>query len=174
MNSRTCGLNPTSPVGTFSRWHWNWGGEEGTPGCCQNVPGLFMKHPLAMAQALLGLSGWWGASQRQPWTFIYSQRVSDPVPTPGTAARPAARSPPVGTGESVWKKNGECPQGVRRQSTSTSSSGLLPLAEHKTDKLADGLFQDSEGDGGTGHRSSLAWVNSIHPHTEASCIPVQG
>lgn len=43
----------------------------------------------------------------------------------------------------------------------------MSLAEHKTDKLADGPFEleDTEGDGG---------VYSIHPHTEESCISVQG
>lgn len=46
-----------------------------------------------------------------------------------------------------------------RAEQSTRSSGLLPLTEHKTDKLADGLFQlqDREGDGGSGHGPSPAW-----------------
>lgn len=52
----------------------------------------------------------------------------------------------------------------------------MSLAEHKTDKLADGPFQleDTEGDGGIGHRPTQHGVYSIHPHTEESCISVQG
>lgn len=56
--SRACGLNPTSPVGAaFAGTGIGIG--QGTSEGYPIVPGLFMKHPLAMVSAPLSLAGWW-------------------------------------------------------------------------------------------------------------------
>ena len=74
--------------------------------------------------------------------------MSDRGPNPEIAARPATRSTPAGTRESVWKKNGEMSvlRGEEGRTQGQAAWGRLPLAEHKTDKLADGLFQPEDTD----------------------------
>ena len=56
--SRACGLNPTSPVGTASCWHWNGGragSTRGMPNCACVIYETSISHGLSP----LSLAGWW-------------------------------------------------------------------------------------------------------------------
>lgn len=53
------GLRPQPLLSSGHSFLLALGGGQGAPEWCQNVPGLFMKHLLAMASAPLSLPGWW-------------------------------------------------------------------------------------------------------------------